>query len=55
MLSLHSCFSGQGRLEGRHDGCLLPLLTRDAHMSVTDLAEKLGVSRGSVQSRVDRM
>lgn len=34
---------------------LLGLLTSDARASVSDLANELGVSRGTVQNRIDRM
>lgn len=34
---------------------LLGLLTNDARASVSDLANELGVSRGTVQNRIDRM
>ncbi|MBO6916788.1 MAG: Lrp/AsnC family transcriptional regulator [Rhizobiaceae bacterium] len=34
---------------------LLGLLTSDARSSVSDLANELGVSRGTIQNRIDRM
>lgn len=37
------------------DHKLLHLLTKDARASVTDLATKLGVSRGTVQNRIDKL
>jgi len=37
------------------DHRLLHLLTRDARASATQLAAKLGVSRGTIQNRIDRM
>ncbi|GAA6163039.1 Lrp/AsnC family transcriptional regulator [Pelagimonas sp. KU-00592-HH] len=37
------------------DHQLLHLLTKDARASVTDLATKLGVSRGTVQNRIDKL
>ncbi|MEX3014098.1 Lrp/AsnC family transcriptional regulator [Gymnodinialimonas hymeniacidonis] len=37
------------------DQHLLQLLTRDARASATLLAKELGVSRGTVQNRIDRM
>ncbi len=37
------------------DHRLLHLLTRDARTSVTELAETLGVSRGTVQNRIDKL
>ncbi len=37
------------------DQKLLHLLTRDARASATDLARALGVSRGTVQNRIDRL
>ncbi|OJJ13240.1 AsnC family transcriptional regulator [Alphaproteobacteria bacterium AO1-B] len=37
------------------DHRLLHLLTRDARASVTDLSAALGVSRGTVQNRIDRL
>lgn len=37
------------------DHKLLSLLTHDARASVSDLANELGVSRGTVQNRIDRM
>lgn len=37
------------------DHRLLHLLTKDARASATDLAQKLGVSRGTVQNRIDRL
>ena len=37
------------------DHQLLHLLTKDARTSVTDLATKLGVSRGTVQNRIDKL
>ena len=37
------------------DHKLLHLLTKDARASVTDLARALGVSRGTVQNRIDRL
>lgn len=37
------------------DHQLLQLLTKNARASATVLAEKLGVSRGTVQNRIDRL
>lgn len=37
------------------DHNLLALLTRDARASTTDLARALGVSRGTVQNRIERL
>ena len=37
------------------DQSLLALLTRDARASTTDLARALGVSRGTVQNRIERL
>lgn len=37
------------------DHQLLHLLTKDARASATDLARALGVSRGTVQNRIDRL
>lgn len=37
------------------DHKLLLLLTKDARASVTDLARDLGVSRGTVQNRIDKL
>ena len=37
------------------DHKVLALLTRDARASTTDLARALGVSRGTVQNRIERL
>ena len=37
------------------DHRVLALLTRDARASTTDLARALGVSRGTVQNRIERL
>lgn len=37
------------------DHKLLHLLTKDARESVTNLAQALGVSRGTVQNRIDKL
>ena len=37
------------------DQSLLALLTRDARASTTDLGRALGVSRGTVQNRIERL
>ncbi len=37
------------------DNRLLHLLTKDARASVTELAGMLGVSRGTVQNRIDKL
>jgi DNA-binding Lrp family transcriptional regulator len=37
------------------DHQLLQLLTKDARMSATVLAQKLSVSRGTIQNRIDRL
>jgi len=37
------------------DHKLLAILQKDSRSSATDLAKRLGVSRGTVQNRIDRM